>query len=112
MLFHGSKILKFHDLVQLNMAVVMHKAHNSTLPPNIQKLFSIKLQNEEKMTTRQTNKFIQPRSRTTLKSMSVSIRGVKFWNSLDSEIIILNRSLHQFKKAVKKHYLNRYINRS
>ena len=104
MLFHGSKILKFHDLVQLNMAVVMHKAHN------IQNLFSIKLQNESKMTTRQTNKFIQPRARTTLKSMSISIRGVKFWNSLDSEFINANRSLHQFKKAVKKHYLNSYIN--
>ena len=110
MLFYGSKILKFHDLVQLSMAVVMHKAYNSTLPPNIQNLFSIKLQNESKMTTRQTNKFIQPRPRTTLKSMCISIRGVKLWNSLDSEIINTNKSLHRFKKAVKQHYLNRYNN--
>ena len=62
------------------------------------------------MTTRQTNKFIQPRSRTTLKRMSISIRGVKLWNSLDSEIINTNKSLHRFKKAVKQHYLNRYNN--
>ena len=107
-LFHKSKILKFNDLVELNMSTIMYKAYYSTLPCNIQIFFSRKKYNETTVTTRQINTFVLPRSRTTLKSMCISTRGVKLWNSIDKKIIDNNKSFRQFKRSMKLSYLSNY----
>ena len=109
-LFDKSKILKFNDIVNLNMGAIMHKAYYSVLPRNVQKFFSRKLLNSDNVTTRQVNKFIQPKMCTTLRSMCISTRGVKFWNSLDDNIIHSNKKLPKFKKALKNWFLSQYSN--
>ena len=92
------------------MGATMHKAYYSVLPKNVQKFFSRKLLNSDNVTTRQVNKFIQPKIRTTLRSMCISTRGVKFWNSLDDNIIHSNKKLPKFKKALKNWFLSQYSN--
>ena len=74
----------------------MYGAYNSSLPPNPQKIFSKKTFNENMITTRQVNKFKQPKSRTTMKNMSISVRGVTFWNSLDEKLTVECKSLSIF----------------
>ena len=108
MLFYKAKTLKFSDLVEINMAVIMHKAYYSKLPLNVQNLFSLKIKQEGERETRQMNKFKLPKIRTTLRSMCISTRGVKFWNSLDPKIIENNAILHKFKRAMKNTYLHKY----
>ena len=64
------------------------------------------------MVTRQINKFVLPKHRTKLKSMCISIRGVKFWNSLDAKLITDNVPLQKFKVAIKKKYLAKYLSQN
>ena len=111
MLFYKAKNLKFSDLVETNMAVIMHKAYYKKLPQNVQNFFSLNLKKEEERVTRQLNKFKLPKIRTTLKGMCISTRGVNFWNSLDPKIIENNVLLHKFKRALKKMYLDKYLSK-
>ena len=112
MLFYKAKSLKFNDLVELNMAKILYKAYYSTLPENIKKFFSINQKSKEQMATRQVNKFVLPKHRTVLKSMCISIRGVKFWNSLDVKIVEDNVPIQKFKAALKQSYLAKYLSQN
>ena len=107
-LFHMSRVLKLGDLVKLNLAIIMYRAYNSSLPPNLQKIFTKKTFNDNMMTTRQVNKFKQPKCRTTMRNMSISVRGVKFWNSLDEKLTVECRSLSTFKVRLKKLMIEKY----
>ena len=94
------------------MAKIMHKAYYSTLPENIKKFFLVKQNINGQIATRQINKFVIPKHRTTLKSMCISIRGVKFWNSLDAGIIKDNVTVQKFKTVLKKGYLSQYLSQN
>ena len=109
LLFHKSRALKIDDLVKLNVLTIMYKAFNSSLPENLQKLFAKKTYKDNVVTTRQLNKFKPPACRTTLKSMCISVRGVKLWNTLDENLITRSKSLINFKVCIKKLLLEAYL---
>ena len=83
MLFYNLHILKVPDLVELKTAIIMFKAFNNILPLNVPQFFSIY---KSVYSTRQECNFIQKYARISLKSMCISIRGVKLWNALDSSL--------------------------
>ena len=105
MLFYNLHILKVPDIVELKTAIIMFKAFHNLLPLNVQQFFSIY---ESVYSTRQECNFIQKYARTSLKSMCISVKGVKLWNALDSSLISC-RSVHQFKKYYTDKVLNSYV---
>ena len=104
-LFYNLRILKVPDLVKLKTAVILFKAFHYFLPINVQQLFRIY---ESVYSTRHKCKFIQNHARTSLKSMCISVKGVKLWNSLDSSLISC-RNIHKFKKQYTDKILNSYV---
>ena len=84
LLFHNVHILKLPNLVKLKTAIIMFKAYRYILPMNVQKLFTI---HESRYSSRHKCKFKQIYIRTNLKSMCISVTGVKLWNSLDNSLI-------------------------
>lgn len=80
----------------------MFKASKSSLPVNIQNLFSDR-DAHHKFTLRGINKLYQPQTRTAFKSMCISVRGVIFWKGLADEVKN-SFNLIQFKLMFKKEY--------
>lgn len=93
-LFFKSSTLKLLDIVELKTAQIAYKARNNLLPGNLQKLFK---EREGRYEYRHKLNFQQPKARTTLKSMCISVKGVKLWNGLPDEIKKSNNNYH-FKK--------------
>lgn len=81
-LFLKLKTLKLHDLVYLNTAVVMYKAHHSQLPHCIQEMFKLR---ESRYNLRRTGIF-KDKVRMKMKSRCISVRGVNLWNNLDEQL--------------------------
>ena len=103
-LFKKLNLLKFTDLVEFKTSLVMHKAFNLNLPPNNQKYFQLR---ETMYATKHRNKFTQKPHRTNGKSFSLSIKGVKIWNSLDCTLTsIFSHPI--FKRTLKKKILDSY----
>ena len=69
-------------------------------------LFTI---NSNSYNTRQSGKFIQKYVRTTMKSLTVSVAGVKLWNSIRTNITTIEK-ICVFKKMCKSYFLGKYIN--
>ena len=99
LLFHNVHILKLPDLVKLKTAIIMFKAYRYILPMNVQKLFRI---HDSRYSSRYKCKFKQIYIRTNLKSMCISVTGIKLWNSFDNSLISC-KNVHHFKKC----YTNR-----
>ena len=97
-LFIKLNTLKFQDIVDLNTAIMMYKAHNHLLPCCVQELFRPR---ESKYNLRGTAIFKQSHWRVNIKGRCVSVRGVKLWNSLDDEQKKL-RLTNQIQKDVQK----------
>ena len=83
----------------------MFKAKNMELPINRQKLFCTK--KDKRYITRKQNNFIVQYSKSRVKSMCLSILGVKLWNALDDDLKECNL-LAKFKKVLKSTYLDNY----
>ena len=105
MLFYNLHILKVPDIVKLKTAIITLKAVHNLLQLNVQQFFSIY---ESVFSTQQECNFIQKYACTSLKSMCISVKGVKLWNALDSSLISC-RSVHQFKKYYTDKVLNSYV---
>ena len=103
-LFIKSNSLKLEDLVNLNIAVIMYKAHNKMLPACMQALFE---QRESKYPLRGTALFKIQTRRTNTKGRCLSIKGVKLWNNLVTELKTCT-TLTKFKKMFKNQVLNTY----
>ena len=103
-LFLQSKLLKFVDLVQFERAQVMYKATAGVLPPNIQKLFSVR---ESNYNLRGTLHLIVRPVRTVRKSFCISVSGVRLWNSLADELKWCD-TLKKFKVMLKKKTIEKY----
>ena len=82
-LFYKCGILKFVDLIAYKTLIVMFKVQNNVLPLGIPSLFTI---NSNSYNTRQSGKFNQKYVRTTMKSITVSVAGVKLRKSLKTNI--------------------------
>ena len=105
LLFHNVHILKLPDLVKLKTAIIMFKAYRYILPMNVQFFFKIY---ESRYSSRHKCKFKQIYVRTNLKSMCISVTGVKLWNSLENSLISCI-NVHHFKKCYTNRLLNSYV---
>ena len=105
-LFLHSKLLKFPDIVSLQTALILHKAHNHQLPKNIQRLFQ---KREGGYNLRGEYNYKILNRRTTMKSFCVSTAGVKLWNSLSEEQKQCPNIKH-FKAMYKNWLCTRYRN--
>ncbi len=107
-LFHNLNTLKFIDIVKLNIGIVMFKAYNNQLPPNVQDLFML-LRDCNTYNTRQNDNFYQVKVRTSLRQMCPSIRGVTLWNNLP-DYLKKSKSLTIFKNKFKTYLIDCYEN--
>ena len=105
-LFYDLKLLKLNDMVEYQTLIIMYRAFNNNLSKNIQDMFV--LNTDVNYSVRQKNNFKTKYVRTTLKSMSVSSRGVKLWNKLDKKLAYTPDIL-TFKKCFKKGFLEEYL---
>lgn len=96
-LFTQSKLLKFDDLVKYNTSIVLYKAFNKLLPPNLQRFFKTPVRAHN---LRGFGHFSLPRAQTTRKYYCVSVCGVKLWNKLDLQQKQC-QTIHQFKLLYK-----------
>ena len=103
-LFLQSKTLKLTDLVQFHTAQIMYRASNNLLPANIQKLF---FQRDGGYNLRGELNLKHLCVRTTLKTFSISICGVKLWNKLTGELKQCP-SMSKFKQRYKHMVFTRY----
>uniref|UniRef100_A0A3Q3AH61 Reverse transcriptase domain-containing protein n=1 Tax=Kryptolebias marmoratus TaxID=37003 RepID=A0A3Q3AH61_KRYMA len=103
-LFCKLRLLKFYDLVDYNILLVMYKAHLNSLPSNIQKLFA---KRESCYNLKGTQIFQKPKFRTSLKERCTSIQGVKLWNDLQNDVKNA-KSLYMFKRLSKIGFLKKY----
>jgi hypothetical protein len=97
-LFGKLNLLKFRDLVEFKTLLVMHKAFYETLPLNNQRYFNKRV---SVYSSKRRNKFAIRKHRTNSKSFSMSITGVKLWNSLDDAITDISCFAH-FKSCLRK----------
>ena len=104
-LFYNLKIVKFFDLIKLKICTIMYKAEKKLLPLNILNLFSFQVSTN--YNTRNRNKIRQKFARTTLKSMCISVHGIKLWNDLN-ENIKKCENVKLFVKYYKLEIINRY----
>ena len=105
-LFIKLNIMKFEDLVDLEIAICMYKAKKGLLPKNIQSLFKEKT-NSRQNSLRNKDNLLCKYSRTNMKSKSLSVYGVKLFNSLPMELKE-SKSVHLFKRNWKKMIFEKY----
>lgn len=106
-LFYKLKILNLYDLLELRICTLLYKAKYFLLPQNLQDMFT--LQTNHKYNTRQNIDFKVNHARTNIKAMSITIKGVKLWNSLGSDLtksVSLKIFVKNFKKKVVEMYSN------
>ena len=101
--FKQLNILKFTDLVEFKIIMLMFKAGKNSLPDNLQCLFQNKV--DRVYVTRKSCNFIVKYSKTKIKSNCLSIIGVKSWNQLEENLKSC-KSLVKFKMMFKSLYLS------
>lgn len=84
----------------------MHKFRQGLLPSNFNTFFTL-LANVGKynLRSKNSNNFLIPRRKSKFSDSSISYRGPKIWNTLNSNGIKLVNSLKSFKYLTKKHIL-------
>ena len=97
-LFLKLKLLKFQDIIDLKVAMIMYKARNGCLPTNVQKYFTI---TDSQYNMRQKGNFQKCHIRTTKKSHCISVYGVNLYNNLGVEMKCA-KSIYRFKAQYKK----------
>lgn len=105
-LFLRAASLKLPDLINFITAQIIYRAKNYSLPNSLQTLFSER-EGCKRYDLRGKNKLQQKGSRTTLKSMCITIKGTSLWNRL-SEEVKTSKNLKQFKRRFKKEILELY----
>ena len=93
-------------MIAYKTLIVMFKVKKKLLPIGIQSLFTI---NSNSYNTRKSGICNQKYVRTTIKSLTVSVAGVKLWNSLNTNITTIKK-MCVFKKMCKSYFLGKYIN--
>ena len=103
-LFLGSYVLKFTDLVDFKTLQIMYRVRYNLLPVNVQNKF---LEKEGAYNLRGPLNFKKHTMRTNLRVMCISSHGVTLWNDLDEDLKH-SRNLKQFKYRLKKAIFERY----
>ena len=103
-LFIKARFLKLHDIIKYNTLQLLFAASNNVLPTNIQNLFLLR---DETLNLRGSIIYKQKLVHSTLRGHSLSIVGVKLWNSLNVEIK-LSTNLKVFKHKIKCNMIEDY----
>ena len=108
-IFLKYKLLKFEDIVNLKTILVVYQAKNNLLPTNIQNRFQ-QLNEVHSYNTRSNAKgnYNVTFCRTKQRSMSVSVKGVRLWNSLNDQLRNVS-PMSYFRSSLKRHFINNYI---
>ena len=107
-LFLMLKVLKFHDLINYKVALIMYKARNGCLPTNVQKYFAV---TGNHYNLRRKDNFKKVHIRTTKKSHCISVYGVKLYNNLSVELKS-SKNIYRFKSQYKQKVFNMYTSQS
>ena len=103
-LFKQLGILKFVDLVKYKTSIIMFNAYHNELPDSLQIMFNLYVQLYD---TRQKSTFTVHRAHTNVKSMCISIYGVKLWKSLHVNMTSCI-CLHVFKNKCMLNIISTY----
>ena len=97
--YKNLKILKIHDLCELEIATLMHKYDNSKLPSAFDGHF-VKSSNIHRHSTRsnQNHTYYIPKFRLARLQKSFRYTGVKIWNNIENKI-----KLHTISKFCKNY---------
>ena len=87
--------------------IVLHKANNYSLNERVQAFFK-PTEDMHMYGTRKSKLFYVTKTNTTLRLLSLTVKGIKTWNSLANEITQLT-SLTQSKKTFKLSLLTAYL---
>ena len=97
-LFSRCRVLKFKDLVDLKVLLVLFKIFNSmSIPNNIQCLFN---KSHRLPSSRSQCQYVRNCIRTNTKAHCLSTYGVKCWNSLPVNIVNIP-TVHAFTQKLK-----------
>ena len=99
-LFKKFNLLKFNDMIRLNIAIFAFKAHNRLLP-DVFNNFIVRNNYVHDYNTRHANYAHQHFVRTNFGKFSLRNRSSKVWNALE-ECIINSPTLSVFKKKIVK----------
>lgn len=102
-LFVKLKQLKFKDLVQLKIVLIMWKIKNKLVPEHIYNKFTLIIDDK----SRRRGNFCVPYARTSLKQRGFLVTGVRIWNSLEN-ILKLSKTINQLKNNFKEMFVEKY----
>lgn len=105
-LFEMLSLLKFVDLVKLNISVFMYKVFHNNVPSNIKKIFLLR-SDFCQYNSRQNLDFYVCFKRSKVREFSISCKGTEIWNNLPSDLR-LSKSLHIFKNTLKRQIICHY----
>ena len=77
--------LTIFDMINFKSMVIMYTIYNNLMPVNILSHFEM-VNTCHDYNTRQENNFKNKHCMTTLKSMCISVKGPKMWNSLNKDL--------------------------
>ena len=72
-------------MIEFKTVVIVFKVRHKILPIKVQNNFTLNTDQFYNTRSRQKVDFVPLRARTMLKSMCVSLRGVRLWNNLNCE---------------------------
>ena len=96
------KVLKYKDLIDYYATIFVSKTLNTPGSTMFQQ------RGNGPYSLRNSSLLQIPSTHSAQAQTHISFRGVKVWNSLP-ESIRLRPTIYSFKKSLKQHYLNRYI---
>ena len=97
-------LLTINDIFKYEMAVLMFRFHNRTLPSAFDPIFQSK---STSITTRSNSRVIPISCRSTVSQQSIRYIGPKTWNNIPLPIRE-SKTIAGFKKKLKQHLLNSY----
>lgn len=106
-LFLQLKVLKFYDLVDYSILLLMLKAHKRRLPIILRKRFEKRESEYNFKGTEIFKKHTHTQFKTKLMGCCVSVKGVHLWNNLTKEIKE-SRSKFTFKRTLKGSMLRKH----
>ena len=107
-IFKDLNILPFEKVHQYSIIIFMYKYFNKMLPPIFDKMFH-KSSEIHTYHTRQAQKLIIPKVRTTAMKKSIYNLSVTLWNKIE-DVISIQCSIFTFKKLVRKYLLFNDLN--
>ena len=106
-LFKDLKCLKLPDLIHYKILIILFKAKYQLLPENLHKYF-VNMDSVHSYSTRSTSQgnFCHG-SKTKLRQMCLSIKGVQIWNRLNADLKRIS-SETRFKNNLKRMFIEKY----